>query len=344
MIIYTVKRGETESDVAKRFNISMQTLMGDNGLVSRLSITEGQNLLIRESNDQRVGKIKAMASVKPQIKADTANEIMPHLTYASVRACFLRSDGSIIMQNDSDVRELLKKHRVAPVLEVQRAVSVNDPWWDVVADVSSILRAAQNVKQAVLSNGYTGVNFNLGRIPSEAFEGYFEFIATVKEMLSPWEKIVVSSASEDTIITEDVEVLSDCADLLAIFPKSPGHDIVDVLEIEDLLRLALDVTNPDKISLCVPMTAVDRVYSPDGKLIREEGLSTSQATRLAMERKAVISYDETRCLSEYDYLDLERGSIVRHSVELEDLEGLYEILCMGRELGVTAINIFNSDK
>ena len=49
MIIYTVKRGETESDVAKRFNISTQTLMGDNGLVSRLSITEGQNLLIRES-------------------------------------------------------------------------------------------------------------------------------------------------------------------------------------------------------------------------------------------------------------------------------------------------------
>ena len=46
MIIYTVKSGENEADIAAKHNISIRRLSADNGLFPRLSVTEGQNLII----------------------------------------------------------------------------------------------------------------------------------------------------------------------------------------------------------------------------------------------------------------------------------------------------------
>lgn len=393
MIIYTVKSGENEADIAAKHNISIRRLSADNGLFPRLSVTEGQNLIISspvstynpsstdttesiakgfsidkdkllQSNPEllegrrlnsgdeigvdygeyKFGKIKVMASLKPITDKGLLKKIMPYLTYVSLRSCILRADGSLYMQNDEDVRSIAREYKAAPILEIQRTEYRSECWWNVIENVDNITRTAHNIKRAVLSNGYSGVNLNFGEIPKNKFDNYVELVSTLKAIFDPWNIQIVSSIPESTVISEDIETLCDSADVTALFPKSFKHDIMDVFEIEDIVNLECEVTEPSGLALCVPMSALDSTFSSDGKLLREEKLSTSQAVRLAMERKAIIKYDEASCLSEYEYLDLERGELLRHKVQFQGLDGLYEILCVAKEIGVGVLNIFNADK
>lgn len=341
---YTASGGDTADTIASVFGIDREKLLQRNPeLLSGVEIKNGDEIVI-ESGEAELGKIKVMASLKPSTDSSAARKIMPYLTYLSIRCCGLRSDGSLYMQSDRELFALAGEHRVVPVLEIQKIDPHSESWWEVIGSVEGICRCAQNIKQAALSNGYGGINFNLGEIPLEAFDGYVELVSTVKAMVSPWDMPVISTVPETTVISSDVELLGDSVDEIALFPKSPGGDIIDVLEIEDLARLLIEVSGPDKISLCVPMSATDVALDRNGKGVREEKFSTAQATRLAMERRAAITYDETRCLSEYEYLDMEFGSLVTHKVEFQDLEGLHEILCMAKELGIDSLNVFNADK
>lgn len=341
---YIASAGDSVDKISSTFSVDKEKILQMNPELSRGAVIKSGDEIVIDNGRAEFGEIRVMASLKPDADIYSMSRIMPYLTYVSVRASGLRSDGSLYMQNDSPLRELAREHRVIPILEVQKASSLNDGWWNVLDSVDGVTRCAQNIKQAVLSNGYKGVNFNLGEIPEGSFESYVELISTVKAITAPWDIEVISTIPENTVLSSDIELLSDTTDTITLFPKNTGRDIMDVLEIEDIARLVGEVAQGAKISLSVPMTALDVMLDANGSVAREEKFSTAQATRLAMERRAKITYDETRCLSEYDYFDMEYGAIAKHHVEFEDLEGLYEILCIGRESGIHKINVFNADK
>jgi spore germination protein YaaH len=341
---YTASVGDTIDKISSVFSIDRERLLQKNPELMRDDKIKNGDEIVIDNGSSEFGKIKVMASLGTTADRVSARKIMPYLTRLSIRCGALRSDGSIYMNNDSELRALARGHRVSPVLEIQMASPSDEVRWEAIKSVDNLTRSANNIKQAVLSNGYSGVNLNFGEIPPSIFENYLEFIETIKAMLEPWGIDVISTVPENTVLSADMEMLGDSSDIIALFPKNPDRDIMDVLEIEDLAKLLAEVTEPSKISLCVPMSALDKALGSDEKTLRKEKFSSAQATRLAMERRSPIFYDETRCLSEYEYLDMEFGSLVKHKVEFEGLEGLYEILCIGRELNIENINVFNADK
>ena len=347
MIIYTVKPGEALSDVAEKFNLSINTLAADNGLIAPLSLTEGQCLLITSPHDDDRSKrerIKVMSSLKPSVDRGVVQKIMPDLTYASIRSCTLRRDGSLYLESDGGIKALAREHGVLPILEICPSFSINFGDQDGFFSVDTTLRIANNVKQAVLSNGYRGVNMNISRIYNGNFEIYVELLECIKSMLEPRDVKVIATIPEIIILSEDMELLSEAVDHIAMFPKSENDDLMDVLEIEDVLRLLCEVAEPSEIALCVPMNARDLRISCEGERVKCVKYSTAQAVRLSMERQSPITYDESSCLSQFDYFDMELGRLVRHSVTFESLESLREILLMGEDAGVGMLNIFNADK
>ena len=341
---YVVSVGDTVEKIISDFSIDKEELLQNNPeLSSNWNLHIGQELVIN-GEKSKFGKMKVMSSLKPNVDRNIAAKIMPYLTFASIRSCALRSDGSVFMQNDNEIRALAKEHGVAPIMEIQPASMFDKSWWSVLSSYDMISRVANNVKQMTLSSGYRGVNLNFGNVPEEIFDSYVELVSTVKDMLSPWGVNVISTVPESTIISMDMELLADAADTLTIFPKNIYDDLMDVLEIEDLTRLLSEVAESSQISLCLPMTAVDVSLGRGGEILRKEKLSSSQALRVAIEKQTPIIYDDTSCLAEYDYLDMERGSLVRHKVTYECLESLHEIVCMGKELGVGMLSVFNADK
>ena len=344
MIIYKVKGDECLADVAQKFNLSIDKIASDNGIVAPLSLTEGQCLVITNEENEIKEKIKVMSSIRPTVKTNIASKIMPHLTYVSLRSGALRRDGSLYLENDCEIKSLAKEYRVLPILEVCPSFSFNARRCDEFYCVDMTSRIAHNIKQAVLSNGYRGVNMNVGRIYDGEFEIYVELLSTLKAMLEAWDVKVFATVSEKSILSDDMELLGDAVDSIAAFPKTEGEDLMDVLEIEDILKLLCEVTEPSKIALCVPMSAKDCRMATGVLSEKCYKFSTAQAVRLSMERHSTIVYDESSCLSQFDYFDMEFGRLVRHSVIFESLESLSEIVLMGRDAGVGMLNVFNADK
>ena len=341
---YTVSSGDTIEKILSNFSLDREKFFQSNpDLLSNIGLYTGRELVI-DGESPKFGNIKVMSSLKPSVDKKTALRIMPYLTSVSLRSCALRADGSLFMLNDGEMRSLAREHRVVPIMEIQPTVMFDKNWWDMFSRLDMISRVAKNIKQAALSNGYRGINLNFGEIPEEMFDNCVELISTVKSLVDSWEIEVIVTVPEETVISEDMELLCDAADTVALFPKNIHDDLMDVLEIEDLTRLVAEVADSKKISLCVPMSGIDESSVGKSGFDRKAKLSTAQAIRLAQERQAPIIYDESRCLAEYDYFDMEMGALVRHRVTFECLESMYEILCMGNELGVGSINVFNADK
>ena len=347
MIIYTVKPGEALIDVAEKYNSSVNKIAVDNGLTAPLSLTEGQCLLItssHEDNRTKRKKISVMSSFKPLVNRDVLKKIMPQLTYASIRSGMLRQDGSLHLESVGGVKALAKEYGALPVLEIYPSFPFNGDDQNGFFSVDMTLRISDNVKRAVLSNGYCGVNMNVAQIYKNNFEVYVELLASLRTMLEPWDIKLIASIPEKIILSEDMELLGEAVDYIAMLPQNTEVDLMDIYEIEDVLKLLCEVADPSVIALCVPMNAMDLKITGESEREQYVKYSTAQAVRLSMERQSPITYDESTCLSQFDYLDMERGRLVRHNVTFESLESLREIVLMGSDTGVGMLNVFNADK
>ena len=167
---YVVSLGDTVEKIVSDFSIDRETLLQNNPeLLSNAGLYTGQELVI-DGESSKFGKIKVMSSLKPNIDKKTASKILPYLTCLSIRSCALRSDGSLFMQNDGEMRAIARENRVAPIMEIQPASMFDKNWWGVLSSYDMISRVANNVKQAALSNGYSGINLNFGEIPEDMFD------------------------------------------------------------------------------------------------------------------------------------------------------------------------------
>ena len=347
MIIYTVKSGEDLKDVARRFNISINEIMSDNDIVSPLNVTEGQLIFIPTPCNELLKekeKIKTITSVKPNLDEKIALRLVRDLTYISIRSGFLRRDGSLCLENDGKLKALARSAKALPILEISPSFIPSKHASEDFFSPDMTLRIAHNIKNAILSNGYRGINLNLRGIYSGKFDIYTELVSALKSMLCTWNIDVFATVDEKNILLDDIELRCDAVDFISIFPKSDGEELADVLRIEDLLRILCEVSDPNKISLCLPMSANDCSMPLGENSRRCDKFSTAQAMRLAMECKASIFYDNATCLSQFEYFDMELGKLVKHNVVFESLESLQEIVFIGVESGVGIFNVFNADK
>ena len=343
-ITYTVMHGDTVDGILSGLSLDREELLQNNrDIVGNNKLYPGQELII-DKGEKKFGKVRVISSVRPDTDIASLERILPYLTYLSLRSCTLRSDGSLYMTEDDKAKAVSREHKVMPMLEVLPVSMFRQDWLQVLSGYEILTRVAGNIKQMVLSHGYGGVNLNFGNIPSEYFENYVELVATLKNMLSPWGMEVICTVPKECVLSCDPELLGDAADIISLFPKGRDCDIMDVLEIEDLTRITNDVVESKKIAVCVPMSACDQSLRSDGHVFRSERLSSAQATRLALEKQAVNVYDETNCLAEYRYVDIEMGKPTEHRVIFENPESMYEILCLANEVGSNTLNVFNPDK
>ena len=339
--VYTASNGESVRDIARSLSVDIIELLQNNHDLSLRGTAYNGQELVAQKKKKNTDQTKIISSISPKINHEELVRVLPFLTYASIRSCILRSDGSVfcINDNEKEMKALAREYSVMPILEVRGVRSKGEDWNRTIAGYDSISRTANNIKQSVLSGGYGGLHLNLGELDAEYTDGFIELVATLKALLSDWGTAVFVSLPKTAVMNTDVELLGENCDRMILSPSG----LLDVLEIEDLIHLLSEVIDSQKLSVTFPMSAIDCAMDNKGKCIRKESLSSAQALRLSVEKNAKTVYDETDYLAKYAYVDMEMGKAVEHRVSYQSPMSAFKLLELAKKYKTNFISVCHAN-
>ena len=339
--VYTASAGESAKYISRALSVDwLELLQNNHDLLTRDSTYNGQELVLQKEK-RGADRIRTISSISPNIRREELLRALPFLSYASMRSCALRSDGSALCINDKEkeMKALAREYSVMPILEIRGARVRGEDWYRAIADYDSISRTASNIKHAVLSGGYGGLHLNLGELDTDYGEGFVELVATLRALFSDWGAVIFVSLPKTTVMNIDVELLGENCDYMIVSPNG----LLDVLEIDDLTSLLSEVVDAQKLSVTFPMSATDCAMDNKGQCIRKEHLSSAQAIRLSVEKNAKTVFDETDCLSKYSYVDMEMGNAVEHRVSYQSPMSAFKLLELSKKYQAKLLSVCHAD-
>lgn len=351
MEIYVVKSGDTVDSIAASHGISASSIIYNNQLSYPYPLAVGQALLL-STGEISTPSYPAWVNgyAYPFIRRDTLNETLPFLSSLSVFSYGFTMDGDIVPPtlDDSFMISAALTEGVRPVLTLTPfgadgnfnnlliTAVVNDP----VAKENLL----GNLLETVQRKNFQGVDIDFEYIRPEDRVPFADFVADVRNLLSPYGYHVSVALAPKTSDTQagllyegkDYGLLGEAADSVLLmtyewgYTYGPPMAVAPVNKVRQVVEYAVTRIVPSKIDLGIPNYGYDWTLPFVQGSSRATTVSNQEAVRIAIEAGVPIQFDEVAKSPFYQY---ERDGQL-HEVWFEDVRSYQAKFALLPEYGL----------
>lgn len=348
----TVQRGDSLYTIAEENGVTVNDLLKSNPALKGVPlIYEGQTIYI----DEAVGReIVVNGYAYPFITDENLRRVLPYLTYLTVFTYGFREDGTLIEPDDAVIIETAKSYGVSPLLLLStltdEGVFNNNLSSKLFSDpvLQDIL--IENLIDTAESKGYEGIEIDFEFIPKGDASGYVDFLKRLKEKLEleglPLFVALAPKTSDGQpgLLYEghNYKQIGEVADYVILMTYEWGYQfgpplaVAPIRNVEQVVKYAVSVIDPDKILLGIPNYAYDWPLPYVKGETEAKGISNVDALNRALDNGAEIKFDTDAMTPYYNYY----ADGVEHVVWFENARSIEAKLGLVDKYGLAGISIW----
>lgn len=352
---YTVKAGDTLYTIARRFNVTPESILTSNPIPAPFIVYPGQIILI-PIFPKAYGNIDVNAYIEPSTPDRDINiieSVAPHLTYLSVFSYRVNADASLVPpRDDTVVIRTAVENRIAPIMvitnftegnfssEIASAILTNKELQDTLF---------QNVLNVMKTKGFRVLNIDFERIRPEQRNLYNQFLRRFTDFMHRNDLLVSTAlAPKASDLTtgawhgaHDYAAHGRIVDFVIVmtyewgWSGGPPRPISPLPEVEKVIRFAVSQIPPRKIMMGVNLYGYDWTlpYEEGGKFAR--AISPQMAIEIALNNNAAIEYDQEAKAPFFNYRDAEGKN---HIVWFEDARSIQTRFNLVKRYGLKGVS------
>lgn len=351
MEIYVVKSGDTVDSIAENHGIAVSSVIYNNQLVYPYPLAVGQALLL-SSGEISTPSYPAWINgyAYPFIQQDILNETLPYLSSLSVFSYGFTTDGDIVppVLDDSFMISAALVEGVRPVLTLTPLGPDgnfnNFLITAVVNDQTAKENLLNNLLETVQRKNFQGVDIDFEYIRPEDRVPFADFVADVRNFLSPYGYHVSVALAPKTSDTQegllyegkDYGLLGEAADSVLLmtyewgYTYGPPMAVAPVNKVRQVVEYAVTRIVPSKIDLGIPNYGYDWTLPFVQGTSRAITVSNQEAVRIAIEADVPIQFDEVAMSPFFQY---EKDGQL-HEVWFEDVRSYQAKFALLPEFGL----------
>jgi spore germination protein len=348
---YVVQSGDTLSQIAARFGIPVEALFTANNLASNSVIYPGDVLkLVYGDLEKPVMEINGY--VYPEAESEVLEKMLPDLTYLSIFAYPVRSDGSLGDINDSRLIELARNYRVAPMMVI---ANITDGSFDsdiahsILTDEAVQERLINNIFEILQNKNYYGLDVDLEYLYPNDREAYNNFLRKLADRLHQEGLILTTaiapktSANQEGLLYEahDYRAHGEIADHVIIMTYEWGYlwseamPVAPLNKVEEVIAYAATEIPPEKIFMGVPNYGYD-FNVPRIEDVPARILTNNEAIELARQKRGGIEFDYEAMSPFFRY----RENGQDREVHFEDARSMRAKIFLAREYNLGGLSFW----
>ena len=314
MEIYVVKSGDTVDSIAESYGIPVSSVIFNNQLVYPYPLAVGQALLLSSGESLEPSyPAWVIGYAYPFIQRDVLNETLPYLSSLSVFSYGFTTNGDLIPPtlDDSFMIDAALMEGVRPVLTLTPLGPDgnfnNALITAVVNDQAAKNNLLNNLLATVQAKNFGGVDIDFEYIRPEDRIPFADFVADVRNFLSPYGYHVSVALAPKTSDTQagllyegkDYGLLGEAADSVLLmtyewgYTYGPPMAVAPLNKVRQVVEYAITRIPPSKIDLGIPNYGYDWTLPFVQGMSRAITVSNQEAVRIAIEEGVPIQFDET---------------------------------------------------
>lgn len=351
MEIYVVQPGDTVDSIAESYGIPVSSVIYNNQLVYPYPLALGQALLL-STGEEQMPAYPAWVNgyAYPFIQQDVLEETLPYLSSISVFSYGFTTDGELVApaQDDSFMINAALKTGVRPVLTLTPLGPDGNFNNFLIASVVNNQAAKDNLLTNILDTvqekDFQGVDIDFEYIRPEDRIPFADFVADVRNLLSPYGYHVSVALAPKTSDTQagllyagkDYGLLGEAADSVLLmtyewgYTYGPPMAVAPVNKVRQVVEYAVTRIPPSRIDLGIPNYGYDWTLPFVRGSSRATTISNLEAVRIAVEAGVPIQFDEVAMSPYFQY---EKDG-QQHEVWFEDVRSYREKFSLVPEYGL----------
>lgn len=350
MIIYLVKEGDNIDNIAQQYGIMVERIIYINQLTYPYRLALGQSLLIVFDEDYVGRNIFANGFAYPFISPWVLGQTLPYLTELSVFSYGFTTDGKLIppvLPTDWMVRDAIS-YGTNPVLTLTPfgpdGQFSNYLIHAVLSNPTAKNALIQNLYQAVVQEGYQGVNIDFEYILAEDRDLFTEFVRDVTfQMRELGYEVTVdlapkTSADQPGTLYEgkDYAGLGAVADRVLImtyewgYTYGPAMAVAPIHKVREVIDYAVTEIPREKISMGIPNYGYDWQQPFVRGESKAKTIGNIEAVQIAIQNNSEILFDERSQTPYFSYV----SNGVTHEVWFEDARSILAKYRLIKEYGL----------
>lgn len=361
--LHTVRPGDTVYSIAAMHGLNVNAIYRLNPELGALpDLTVGQTLVTGE-DVPLYGSIATNAYVYPYVDRAVLRVTLPYLTYLTLFTYGIRRDGTLIPPAEADETEIIalsREYGAKPLLllsTLTEAGTFSNELADYVLTNDEIrVKVISELTDAVVSRGYAGVDLDFEYIGSELADAYVSFVREVNDALdSLGDYITVvalapkTSANQPGLLYEghNYGALAEAADRVLLmtyewgYTYGPPMAVAPINQVRRVVDYAMTEMAPGKAYLGIPSYGYDWTLPYIRGESRARSLSSAEATQLAVDNGARISYDTIAASPFFNYYSSDGTTSREHIVWFEDPRSIDAKLALINEYGLAGASVWN---
>ncbi len=351
MEIYVVQPGDTVDSIAESYGIPVSSVIYNNQLVYPYPLALGQALLLSAGEEQTPAyPAWVNGYAYPFIQQDVLEETLPYLSSLSVFSYGFTTDGELVApaQDDSFMINAALKAGVRPVLTLTPLGPDGNFNNFLIASVVNNQAAKNtlltNILDTVQEKDFQGVDIDFEYIRPEDRIPFADFVADVRNLLSPYGYHVSVALAPKTSDTQagllyagkDYGLLGEAADSVLLmtyewgYTYGPPMAVAPVNKVRQVVEYAVTRIPPSRIDLGIPNYGYDWTLPFVRGSSRAAAISNLEAVRIAIEAGVPIQFDEVAMSPYFQY---EKDG-QQHEVWFEDVRSYREKFSLLPEYGL----------
>lgn len=353
---YTVQEGDTLESIADAYGVTQVQLLRNNPTLSESNILYPGETIVIDYYGEKIGEISPNGYAYPYINPDLLREILPYLTYLTLFTYGLTPEGDLIQIDDTEIIQLAKEYGVFPIMLISTALSVGEFSTELThailinKDVQNYL--IDNIIANMKAKGYLGLYINFGFNLPEDSQAYVDFLTVLSQRLAEEGlEIVVALAPN---ITNQPGVIYEGHDYAGLgkattavllmtydwgYTLGPFTSVAPIYLMREIFDYSVTKIPPEKTYIGIPTYGYDWELEPRDGITIVHYMSNVSAINLAVEKGAVIQYDELSQAPFYYYVENVEGKYISHIVWFEDARSIDAKIKLVPEYGFRGISI-----